>query len=142
MKHPMPWSLIGLAAAPFLAQAQDPAAQSASANSTVRIAQASSSSARPTGAAADARAERYGSAARGMPYDREIRLGTDTKSVGVWRRETINFITADGRDFRWRFDTERYLDVFPLERIAPADVAVPAGATVYVNGELPISGDH
>jgi hypothetical protein len=81
----------------------------------------------------------YGSAATGMPYDRAIRLGPNTKSVGVWRFETISFTTAEGREFRWRFDTVRELDVFPLARIAPTDVAIPAGANVYVNGEIPIA---
>jgi hypothetical protein len=89
-------------------------------------------------AAADT-GDAYGSAANGMPYDRTIRLGANTKSVGVWRFETINFQTADGREFRWRFDTARELDVFPLSRIAPADLGIPAAATVYVNGEIPIA---
>ena len=83
--------------------------------------------------------DRYGTAATGMPYDRTIRLGPNTKSVGVWRFETISFTTADGREFRWRFDTARELDVFPLERIAPQDVPVPAGTRVYVNGEIPVA---
>ena len=83
--------------------------------------------------------DQYGSAASGMPYDRTIRLGSNAKSIGVWRFETISFLTADGREFRWRFDTARELDVFPLARIAPKDVAVPAGTRVYVNGEIPVA---
>ena len=89
--------------------------------------------------AAAAASDAYGTAASGMPYDRTIRLGPNTKSVGVWRFETISFTTADGREFRWRFDTARELDAFPLSRIAPADLGLPAAATVYVNGEIPIA---
>ena len=89
--------------------------------------------------AAAADTERYGSLATGMPYDREIRLGTDTRRVGVWHRETIRFVSAEGREFRWRFDALRSLDAFPLASIAPAGLGTPAGTTVYVNGELPVS---
>jgi hypothetical protein len=84
--------------------------------------------------------DRYGMAADHMPFDREIRIGPDTKSIGVWRRETIRFRTADGGEFTWTFDTLRPLDVFALERIAPAHARVSSGTTVYVKGELPISG--
>jgi hypothetical protein len=90
----------------------------------------------PPAAAADT--DQHGSLATGMPYDREIRVGPNTKRVGVWRLETIRFLTADGREFRWRFDG-RHLDVFPLARIAPAEVGVSGNTTVYVNGELPVS---
>jgi hypothetical protein len=83
--------------------------------------------------------ERYGSPADNMPYDREIRLRADTRSVGVSRYDTIRFVTDGGREFRWRFDTTRPLDVFPLSRIAPADVVVRPDANVYVNGEIPIA---
>jgi hypothetical protein len=88
--------------------------------------------------AAAADTDQYGSLATGMPYDREIRVGPNTKRVGVWRLETIRFLTTEGREFRWRFDA-RHLDVFPLARIAPSELAVPSGTTVYVNGELPVS---
>jgi hypothetical protein len=81
----------------------------------------------------------FGTAAHGMPFDREVRLGANTKSVGVWRFETINFVTSEGRQFRWRFDTAREFDRFALARIAPSDLGVPAGTTVYVNGEIPIA---
>lgn len=82
---------------------------------------------------------RYGSPAAGMPVDREIRLRASAESIGVWRLETINFVAANGRAFRWRFDTMKYLDAFPLARIAPPDAAVPAATMVYVNGEIPIA---
>jgi hypothetical protein len=81
----------------------------------------------------------HGSLATGMPYDREIRLGANTKRIGVWRLETIRFLLADGREFRWRFDAMRSLDNFPLASIAPAGLGVPDGARVYVNGEIPVS---
>ena len=83
--------------------------------------------------------DRYGSLATGMPYDREIRLGANTTKVGVWHRETIRFVTAEGREFRWRFDALRSLQSFPLASIAPAGLGTPAGTTVYVNGEIPVS---
>jgi hypothetical protein len=89
--------------------------------------------------AADAEADRYGSLATGMPYDREIRLGSRTQRIGAWRLETIRFVTADGRAFTWRCDGLRALDKFPLARIAPADIALPPAAVVYVNGEIPVS---
>jgi hypothetical protein len=115
-----------------------PAGAADAAAGTVFLAQAPSGSAgsRSSGGAAD---DRYGTRASGMPFDREVRLGTDTRSIGVWRFETINFVTADGHAFRWRFDTARELDAFPLASIAPAELNVPAQAKIYVNGEIPIA---
>src|SRR5262245_58296359 len=46
-----------------------------------------------------------GSAAGNMPYDREVHLGANGGNVGVTHGETVKFVTADGREFRWRFDT-------------------------------------
>ena len=98
-------------------------------------------SASPVGGRSDAAGVRgrFGTAADGMPFDREVRLGANTKSVGVWRFETINFVSAEGGQFRWRFDTANELDRFPLAAIAPSGLAIPAAATVYVNGEIPIA---
>lgn len=92
----------------------------------------------PAGAAED-ESDRYGSLATGMPFDRQIRIGPNTKRIGVWRLETISFVGTDGREFRWRFDTLRSMDSFPLARIAPAGFPVPEGASVSINGEIPIS---
>jgi hypothetical protein len=106
-------------------------------------AQASGESTRATdagtgrGVAADT--DRYGSLATGMPYDYEIRVGPDTRWIAVWRLQTIRFLAADGSEFRWRFDGPRALDEFPLAAIAPPGFAVPAGARVSLNGEIPIS---
>jgi hypothetical protein len=83
--------------------------------------------------------ERYGSLATGMPYDYEIRLGPNSKRLSVWRLQTVRFVAADGSQFTWRFDGLPALDEFPLAAIAPAGIAFPAGATVSVNGEIPIS---
>lgn len=83
--------------------------------------------------------DRYGSPAGDMPYDREIRVGSSTRGVNVARNETIKFVTAEGREFRWRFDTFRAFEVFPLSHIAPADVAVATGASIYVTGDIPIA---
>jgi hypothetical protein len=80
-----------------------------------------------------------GSLATGMPYDREVRVSSDAQRIGVWRLETIRFVLADGREFRWRFDSMRSLDNFPLASIAPAGLTVPSGTRVYVNGEIPVS---
>ena len=81
---------------------------------------------------------RYGSPVGDVPYDREIRVDADTKSVTVWRLEIIKFTTADGRAFQWRFDDTRP-DVFPLARIAPGGVTVPSSTTVYVRQEIPVA---
>jgi len=110
-------------------------------NAPIMMAQARSGT--PSGSNSRASAaeggDRYGSPAGNMPYDQEIRLGPDTRGVSVKRNETVRFVTAEGREFRWRFDTLRSFEVFPLSHIAPADVAVAAGANVYVNGEIPIA---
>ncbi len=83
--------------------------------------------------------DRYGSPAGDMPYDLEIRLGPGTRAVSVARNETIKFVTAEGREFRWRFDTLAPFEVFPLAHIAPANFAVPSGVNVHVTGDIPIA---
>ncbi len=79
----------------------------------------------------------YGSRADGMPYDQLIVLGSNTRSVNVSHGETVKFVTPDGHEFRWRFDTARSLERFPLARIAPPDVSVSTQASVYVTGSSP-----
>jgi hypothetical protein len=131
-----------LASASLWVLAQAPAMAQAGPVETLRVVQGAASPSASSGGARGSEAgpdDRFGTAASGMPFDREVRLGANTKSVGVWRFETINFVSAGGGQFRWRFDTARSLDVFPLARIAPPGVAIPAGATVYVNGEIPIA---
>lgn len=93
----------------------------------------------PNQAAADQ--GRYGSlvAPGYLYYGDEIRLRPDTKTVTVRRLDIVKFVTAEGREFVWRFDTIRAADVFPLDRIAPAGVAVPPGVTVWVNPEIPVA---
>jgi hypothetical protein len=91
----------------------------------------------PLAAADRVATDRYGSPADGMPFDRELRLWPNAK-IGVWRTETIRFVTDEGRQFSWRFDG-RAFQVFPLDRIAPADLAVPANVSVYVTSEIPIA---
>ena len=54
-----------------------------------------------------------GSPAGDMATDREIRLGKGG-NVGVFHGETVKFITAGGREFRWRFDTLKPTTSFPL----------------------------
>lgn len=80
----------------------------------------------------------YGSPVGHVHYDHEICLKADTTSVSVRRHDIVRFVTRDGREFSWRFDTDRP-GVFPLARIAPAGVSVPSGAIVYVNPEIPIA---
>jgi hypothetical protein len=94
--------------------------------------------------AAEARApaegsDRYGSPAGDMPYDREVRLGSGGRGVNVARYETIKFVTSDGKEFRWRFDTFGQFEIFPLAHIAPAGVSVPASVNVHVTGDIPIA---
>jgi hypothetical protein len=84
--------------------------------------------------------DKYGTPAGDMPYDRDIRLSANTRGVSVWRRETVKFTTAEGREFRWRFDTFSQFEVFPLADIAPQGVAVPTGAMVHVIGDYPVGG--
>lgn len=84
--------------------------------------------------------DKYGTPAGNMPYDTDIRLTANTRGVSVWRRETVRFVTAEGREFRWRFDTFSQFEVFPLADIAPEGVAVPAGAMVHVIGDMPVGG--
>ena len=74
----------------------------------------------------------YGSPAGNMAYDREIRLGSGTRSISVGHNETVKFVFA-GREFRWRFDTLREIDSFPLSRIAPPDLSVNPNVTVFIN---------
>ena len=79
----------------------------------------------------------YGSRADGMPYDLLIVLGSNTQSVSVAHGETVKFVTPSGQEFRWRFDTARRLERFPLARIAPPDVSVSPQASVFVTGDSP-----
>jgi len=79
--------------------------------------------------------ERYGSPAGDMAYDREIYLGSSPSAIDVRHNETVKFVGPQGREFRWRFDTLRHLDAFPLARIAPTDVVINPRATLYINGE-------
>src|SRR5262249_61260585 len=83
--------------------------------------------------------DKYGSPAGNMAYDREIRLGAGTRSVGVAHNETVKFVFG-GREFRWRFDTLREIDSFPLARIVPNDIAVDPNVMVYINSEVSRNG--
>jgi hypothetical protein len=90
----------------------------------------------PSGPMTDS-SERYGSPADGMPYDHAISLRPDTRSVTVVHNETVKFVTPSGREFRWRFDTLRTVDVFPLVTITPADITLASHVAVYVRGDPP-----
>jgi hypothetical protein len=81
--------------------------------------------------------DRYGSPAGNQIYDREIKLAQYTRSVGVKHNETVKFVAPDGHEFRWRFDTLRTTDVFPLARITPPDIPVGTSVAVYINGNDP-----
>ena len=81
---------------------------------------------------------RYGTPVGPTMYQQEVRLRADTRSVTVRRPDVVRFLTAEGHEFFWRFDTERP-EVFPLARIAPQGVSVPPNATVYVLPEVPIA---
>lgn len=107
----------------------------------VMVAQAAAGAGGAPGAtqAGGAPSERYGSLATGMPYDYELRIGPHTRRIGVWRLQTVRFVMPDGRSFTWRFDGLNAMDEFPLAAIAPADIPVPAGVVISLNGEIPIS---
>jgi hypothetical protein len=142
MKQTLSTALLGVALAAIGASDRTEAAeQEAFGSALVRVAQASPGGLdRPVSAGSESSdTDRYGSLATGMPYDYELRLGPKTKRIAVWRLQTIRFVTAEGRQFTWRFDGVRSMDEFPLAAIAPADIVVPAGATVSLNGEIPIS---
>ena len=132
-----------LASAPATAGFGDAPAQVLTENTRILMTQTAaipgdSARSEPRGPMTEA-SDRFGSPAGDQPYDREIRLGPNTRSVSVSHYETIRFVAADGREFRWRFDTLRTLDRFPLSRIAPADIAIPPGATVHITGDIPLS---
>ena len=78
-------------------------------------------------------AARYGSPADGMPYDHEISLQPDIRAVTVVHNETVRFVTPEGREFRWKFDTPR--TVVSLSRIAPPAVALNANVAVFVTDD-------
>ena len=75
----------------------------------------------------------YGRPAAGMPYDHEISIQPDTRSVTVAHNETVKFVTPGGREFQWKFDTPR--TVVPLARIAPPDVSLASNVAVFVTGD-------
>ena len=105
------------------------------------IAPARSSGPRYGTAAITEPSDRYGSPAGDTAYDREIKLGPSVRSVSVAHNETVRFVAPNGREFRWRFDTLRQLDVFPLARIAPPDVPTSPNVTVYINkGDARVNG--
>ena len=74
----------------------------------------------------------FGSPAGDMATDREIRLGSNPGNIAVNRGETVKFLTSDGREFRWRFDTLKRITSFPLASIAPDS---SMSGKVFVNGD-------
>jgi len=76
---------------------------------------------------------RYGSPADGLPYDHEVSLQPDTRSVTVAHNETVRFVTPHGEEFRWKFDTPR--TVVSLARIAPPEVSLASNVAVFVTGD-------
>lgn len=72
----------------------------------------------------------FGSPAGDMATDKEIRLGKNT-NVSVGHGETVKFITPNGREFRWRFDTLSRVTQVPLARISPDS---GLSGTVFVSG--------
>lgn len=96
----------------------------------------------PAAMGADARApsDEYGTPAGNMPYQMDVRLAPNQRGVGVWRGDVVRFVTPEGREFRWKFDTFAQITVFPLSAIAPEGVSVPSMTMVYVNGDMPQGG--
>ena len=78
-------------------------------------------------------AGRLGTPADGMPYDHEISLQPDIRAISVTHNETVRFVTPNGQEFRWRFDTPR--TVVSLSSIAPIDVPLASNVAVFVTGD-------
>jgi hypothetical protein len=62
--------------------------------------------------------------------DRQIDVGTSTKSVNVTDGESVKF-NVNGQSFTWHFDTFQQGTVVDLSKIAPPDAGVQ-GVQVYV----------
>ena len=75
-------------------------------------------------------AGRFGTPADGMPYEHEISLQPDIRTVTVTHNETVKFVTPDGQEFRWKFDTPR--TVVSLSRIAPLEMPLSSNVAVFV----------
>jgi len=73
----------------------------------------------------------FGLNAEGAFVDRVITLTPDTRSVGVYRNQTVKFVdAASGRSFIWRFDTLN--TAFDLDQVAPDGVAGASHVKTYV----------
>lgn len=76
-----------------------------------------------------------GAAPTGASYDREIMLGSNTRTITVNRDEVVRFtVPATGRSFVWNFNTSQENASFPLVNIAPSDVRAHPDVMVHVVG--------
>jgi hypothetical protein len=74
----------------------------------------------------------FGVAASDDVLARTIRITPATKSIGVFRLETIKFVDEQtGKSFVWNFNTI-HAGNFPLADIAPADVLGGQAVQAYV----------
>jgi hypothetical protein len=72
-----------------------------------------------------------GTASDGTFADEVVKIVPDTKTVGVYRNETVRFIdAATGQSFAWRFDTTE--DVVNLDQVAPAGALGGQHVAAYV----------
>lgn len=78
-----------------------------------------------TGTSAD-----FGAAAPVSAADRQVDVGSSTKSVNVADGENVKF-NLNGKSFTWHFDTFEHGTVVDLSKIAPPDAGVD-GVQVYV----------
>ena len=77
----------------------------------------------------------FGRDATGTKYDREIVLGSNTRTITVNRDEIVRFtVPATGRSFVWHFNTSQENTSFPLASIAPTDVRTHPDVMVNVVG--------
>jgi hypothetical protein len=77
----------------------------------------------------------FGRTAGGTAYDREIVLGSNTRTITVNRDEIVKFtVPSTGRSFVWNFNTSMENTTFPFASIAPTDVRVHPDVMVNVVG--------
>ncbi|MDB5808429.1 MAG: hypothetical protein JWN94_551 [Betaproteobacteria bacterium] len=74
----------------------------------------------------------FGQASDSQYPGRIIKIKPDTRSIGVYRLETVKFVDEQtGKSFTWKFDT-LHAGNFPLRDIAPAGTLGDQAVQAYV----------